>query len=153
MATSITAPLRIAGGHLARTSDTARSVSDFLSLLISTSCGSMGADPDFGFVFNNLRFEIFDEREGVVYDSTPAVHDRNDPDDLYSKKVSGTSRNLNTFAQELKKAIGRYEHRLSDVSVSMVYTRETRSIAVTVEGRIAGMEKPYVYHNNIKIWN
>lgn len=153
MATCLTTPLRIAGGRLVRTGDTAQSVSDFLSLLLSTACGSMGADPDFGFVFNNLRFEIFDEREGVVYDSTSAVHDRNNPDDLYSKKVSGTSRNLDTFAQELKKAIECYEHRLSDVSVSMLYTRETRSIAVTVEGHIAGMEKQYVYHNNIKIWN
>lgn len=153
MATCLTTPLRIAGGRFVRSGDTAQSVSDFLSLLLSTACGSMGADPDFGFVFNNLRFEIFDEREGVVYDSTSAVHDRNNPDDLYSKKVSGTSRNLDTFAQELKKAIECYEHRLSDVSVSMLYTRETRSIAVTVEGHIAGMEKQYVYHNNIKIWN
>lgn len=153
MATYLTAPLRIAAGRIVRTDDTAQSISDFLSLLISTACGSMGADPDFGFVFNNLRFEIFDEREGVVYDSTSAVHDRNNPDDLYSKKVSGTSRNLNTFAQELKKAVDRYERRLSDVSVSMVYTRETRTIAVTVEGTVVGMEKKYVYHNNIKIWN
>ncbi len=153
MATYLTAPLSIVAGRVARTDDTAQSISDFLSLLVSTACGSMGADPDFGFVFNNLRFEIFDEREGVVYDSTPTTHDRNNPDDLYSKKVSGTSRNLNTFAQELKKAIERYERRLSDVSVSMAYTRETRSIAVTVEGKVAGMEKEYVYHNNIKIWN
>ena len=153
MTAYLTAPLRIAAGRVARTDDTAQSISDFLSLLISTPCGSMGADPDFGFVFNNLRFEIFDEREGVVYDSTSAVHDRNNPDDLYSKKVSGTSRNLNTFAQELKKAVDRYERRLSDVNVSMVYSRETRTIAVTVEGTVAGMEKKYVYHNNIRIWN
>ncbi len=149
----ISLPLQIKDKGLAREKKMVAAIDSFLSLLLNTPCNSCVADPNFGFVFNNLRFEIFNENEGVVYDSEDVVHDNNNPFDLYVKKISGTSKNLNTFASELKKAIETYEKRLTNVSVSMTYLREERNIYVTVKGFILAIEKEYQYNTNIKIWN
>ena len=149
----ISLPLQIKNNGLARDEKMVKAIDSFLSLLLNTPCNSCAADPNFGFVFNNLRFEIFNENEGVVYDSEDEVHDNNNPLDLYVKKISGTSKNLNTFASELKKAIETYEKRLTNVAVSMTYLREERNIYVTVKGFIPAIEKEYQYNTNIKIWN
>lgn len=146
-------PLQVADGQLTKADTTTASINAFLSMLLTTPCGSSVADPDFGFVFNNLRFEIFNENEGVVYDSEDVVHDTSNPADLYVKKISGSSKNLNTFAAELKHAIETYEKRLTGVSVSMTYIREAKDIYVTVRGFIPAEEKDYQYTTNIKIWN
>lgn len=146
-------PLQIADKGLQKADTTVKSINAFLSLLLSTPCNSCVSDPDFGFVFNNLRFEIFNESEGVVYDSEDVSHDNNNPADLYVKKISGSSKNLNTFAAELKRAIETYEKRLANVAVSMTYIREAKNIYVTVRGYIPAEEKDYQYTTNIKIWN
>ncbi len=149
----ISLPLYIKDKGLERDEKIEEAINSFLTLLLNTPCGSSIADPEFGFIFNNLRFEIFNEHEGVVYDSEDMEHDNNNPDDLYVKKISGTSKNLNTFAAELKAAIQKYEKRLSNLSVSMTYIRETKNIYVTVNGYIPSIEKEYQYNTTIKIWN
>ena len=146
-------PLHINDKGLSREEKLVTSIDSFLSLLLNTPCNSCVADPNFGFIFNNLRFEIFNENEGVVYDSEDTIHDNNNPTDLYVKKISGTSKNLNTFASELKTAIETYEKRITNVAVSMTYIREAKNIYVTVKGYIPEIEKEYQYNTNIKIWN
>ena len=146
-------PLHINDKGLSREEKLVTSIDSFLSLLLNTPCNSCVADPNFGFIFNNLRFEIFNENEGVVYDSEDIIHDSNNPTDLYVKKISGTSKNLNTFASELKTAIETYEKRITNVAVSMTYIREAKNIFVTVKGYIPEIEKEYQYNTNIKIWN
>ena len=153
MDASIISPLRIDKGKLQKFTDPILSINNFLDLLINTPCGSTPCDTAFGFIFNNLRFEIFDENEGVVFDSKDILHDKNDSSNLYNKKISGTSKSINAFAQILKKSIVDYEKRLTNVNVSMTYVRETRLIYITVKGYIPAIDKEYTYHNNIKIWN
>jgi hypothetical protein len=105
------------------------------------------SDPEFGFIFNNLRFEIFDENEGVVLNSDM------ERSELYEKKISGSSRNVNTFAVELKRQIEKYEKRLSEVSVTMSYIREHRKIYITVRGVIIETKADYQYQTELRVWN
>ena len=100
-----------------------------------------------GFIFNNLKFEIFDEKEGVVLDST-----EHDTTDVYNKKISGSSRNVNTFAVDLKQLIERYETRLRDVAVTMSYIREHKKIYIVVKGTLAETGSEYKYQNTLDIW-
>lgn len=67
---NILLPLQIVDGKLKTTDKIVKSIDDFLSLLITTSQNDSVSARKFGFVFNNLRFEIFNENEGVVYDSS-----------------------------------------------------------------------------------
>lgn len=149
---SIAIPFLIGEDGLVRCTDVKQSIDSFLSLLLTTPCHSCTADPEFGFVFSNLRFEIFDENEGVVYhktDEDPGVENRG----LYEKKISGSSKNLNTFAAELKEVVCRYEKRLEDVSVMMTYIRNERRVYVTVKGIIIAGQIKYLYNTSIKVWN
>lgn len=139
---SLQLPLDIGKDGLARNADLRASVSSFLRLLITTPCGVCAADDGFGFIFNNLMLENFNEADGVVLGRSG----------VYGKKISGTSRNLNTFAAELQDAISRYETRLSDVSVSMVYSREERDIYVTVNATLKESGEEYKYQTTIKVW-
>ena len=148
---SIAIPFRIVKGGLQRTDDLRNAIDSALSLLMTTHCGSCVADPEYGFIFNNLRFEIFDENEGVVYDSA-GTGAPSGMDGLYAKKISGSSKNLNTFAAELKQTIETYEKRLDDVSVSMTYVREERRIYVKVKALIAETGKDYEYQSIINVW-
>lgn len=150
----ISLPLTIKNNALERTDDTRLAINRFIELLLSTPVNSVPGDFDFGFVFNNLRFEIFDESEGVVYDSnTEIVHDVDNPQSLYTKKISGTSRNVNTFASELKHTIERYEPRLRDVNVSMTYVQGTKNIFVSIRAIIRESGEEYKYNTNIKVWS
>lgn len=139
---SLQLPLDIGKDGLARNADLRASVSSFLRLLITTPYGVCAADDGFGFIFNNLMLENFNEADGVVLGRSG----------VYGKKISGTSRNLNTFAAELQDAISRYETRLSDVSVSMVYSREERDIYVTVNATLKESGEEYKYQTTIKVW-
>lgn len=139
---SLQLPLDIGKDGLARNVDLRASVSSFLRLLITTPYGACAADDGFGFIFNNLMLENFNEADGVVLGRSG----------VYGKKISGNSRNLNTFAAELQDAISRYEIRLSDVSVSMVYSREERDIYVTVNGTLKESGEEYKYQTTIKVW-
>lgn len=111
-------------------------VTGYLNLLVGTTRYITAADPEFGFVFNNLKFENVNEREGVVY----------------NRKLSGSSKNLNTYAAELQQAISCYEPRLKDVKVSMTYIREEKRIYTTVNAVVAATQKPYQYSTAIKVW-
>lgn len=128
---SILLPLRIEKGQLARAKNTKEAIDTFIELLLATPCQSCVADRQFGFVFNNLKFEIFNENEGVIYNS--AIGDE-DPG-LYDKKVSGSSKSVNTFAIELKKAIETYEKRLTNVSVMMSYIKNLKKYMSTSRER------------------
>ena len=99
--TSISLPLHVGSRGLTREEKLKKSLDASIYLILSTPQFSTPADPQFGFVFNNLRFEMFNENEGVVYDSG----DTNYMDSLqgiYDKKISGSSKSINTFASELK---------------------------------------------------
>lgn len=149
---SITIPLAIRKGRLARTESPKTAIDAALELLMTTACYSSAADPEYGFIFNNLRFEIFNENEGVVYNSSGPGSVSALRADLYGKKISGSSNNVNTFAAELKQIIDIYEPRLRDVAVSMTYIREERKIYITVKGVIAENDKPYQYSSIINVW-
>ena len=149
---SIAIPLRIKKGELARTDNTKKAIDSAMSLLMTTPCFSSAADPGYGFIFNNLRFEIVNENEGVVYNSSRKEGALEAMARLYGKKISGTSTNVNTFAAELKRTIETYEPRLKDVSVSMTYIREERKIYITVKGVIVETEGKYQYTTVINVW-
>jgi predicted component of type VI protein secretion system len=145
------APLYVTKTGLLQATTIKESIDSFLALLLSTVCGETCIDKRFGFVFNNVRFEIFNEQQGVVYNSAP--DDATNDASLYTKKISGNSRNLNTFAAELKAAVERYEQRLSDVNATMSYVRNERKIYVTITGIIAETKEKYTYETTLKIWN
>ena len=150
--TNISIPLQLTPKGLRREERLKRSIDANMYLIITTERFSTPADPQFGFVFNNLRFEMFNENEGVVFDS-------GDTDTMsniqvaYDKKISGSSKSINTFAAELKTAITKYENRLEKISVSMTYIREERMIYITVKGFIVSTKEEYVYDQTIKVWN
>lgn len=128
------------------------SINSYVSLLMTTTRHITAIDPQFGFVFNNLKFENFNENEGVV--SNPDTDDTNAiTADLYSKKISGSSKNLNTFAAELKDAISQYEKRLTDISINMTYIREERRIYMNIKATIVESKEPYRYTTTIKVWH
>ena len=72
--------------------------------------------------------------------------------DIYSKKISGSSKNMNTFAAELKEVVRKYEKRLEDVAVTMTYIREERQIYITVKGIIVSTKENYVFTSVIRVW-
>ena len=149
--TSISIPLQLTDKGLRREDDQKRAIDEAIALIIRTERFSTPADPVFGFVFNNLRFEMFNENEGVVFDSGD-TNTMNYVQGIYDKKISGSSKSINTFAAELKTAIMKYEQRLDDISVSMTYIREERQIYITVKGVIASSKEDYVFNQIIRVW-
>lgn len=144
-------PLQITDKGFLREESLDKSIAQSISMLLQTPCQSCVADPQYGFVFKNLRFEIFNESDGTIYnsiDDIPASDRR-----LYNMKASGSSKNVNTFASELKEAIVKYEPRLSDVNTTMTYVREEKKIYVSVTGVITETGKEYNYNTIIRIWN
>lgn len=129
-------PISIKRSNVASTDSPEEAITAYLSLLVSTPRYLTAADPHFGFVFNNLKFENVNEKEGVVYD----------------KKLSGSSKNINTYAAELQQVISNYEHRLQDVKVSMTYVREEKKIYTTVNATVVPTGKPYTFTTTIKVW-
>lgn len=145
----LVAPFVITKNGFLQARNRKESIDSFLHLLIGTTCGECCIDPQFGFVFNNMRFEIYNEQQGVIYNSK---QDEVESDDsLYSKKISGNSRNLNTFSSELKSAIEHYEHRLEEVNATMSYVRSERMIYITVTGIISETKEKYRYETTLKI--
>ena len=144
---SLVSPLEIVTGSIARTDSLKKSIDAFLEILLTSACG----DSEFGFIFNNMRFEIFNEREGTMLNST--TDDGEDDNDIYSKKVSGNSKNINTFATDLKEVIMKYEQRLTEVAATMSYVRDERKIYITVTGVISDTQEKYKYDTTLKIWS
>ena len=150
--TSIRLPLQLTPKGLQREDRLKSSIDANMYLIITTERFSTPADPQFGFVFNNLRFEMFNENEGVVFDSGD-TDTMSNIQGAYDTKISGSSKSINTFAAELKTAITKYENRLEKISVSMTYIREERMIYITVKGIIVSTKEEYVYDQTIKVWN
>lgn len=140
-------PLQINAGSLSRFFRIESSIDAHIELLLNTPVGSCASDPNFGFVLNNLRFEIFNEKEGVVQNL------EEEHSEIYEKKISGSSRNINTFAIELKQLIEKYELRLQDVLVTMSYVREERKIFIAIKGIITQLQTPYQYKTTMKVWS
>ena len=134
-----------------RTANVKESIDSFLEILLTSACGDCSIDPEFGFIFNNMRFEIFNEREGTIFNSTST--DSREEEDLYNKKISGNSKNVNTFATELRQVIMKYEERLTEVQATMSYVREERKIYITVTGIIVDTREKYKYDTTIKVWS
>ncbi len=151
--TSISIPLNITKNGLLMEEDVRKSVDKSITLLIHTACYTWLADPQYGFILKNLRFEIFNENEGTIYDSNDKIstHLYNRP--IYKMKVTGTSKNVATFAADLKKAIETYEPRLENVTATLTYIREERKIYVLVKGTLTELQDAYQYESVIKIWN
>lgn len=150
--TSISIPLQLTNKGLRCIDKQKSSIDAVIRLIITTERFSTPADPQFGFVFNNLRFEMFNENEGVVFDSGD-TDTMSNIQNIYDKKISGSSKSINTFAAELKAVIEKYEKRLENIAVSMTYIREERQIYITVKGVIISTKKEYVYNQTIKVWN
>ena len=150
--TSISLPLRITPKGIAREEKLKKSIDDVIDLILSTARYSTPSDAQFGFVFNNLRFEMFNENEGVVFDSGD-TQSMDGIQGVYDKKISGSSKSINTFASELKEVVAKYEPRLEDVTASMTYIREERQIYMTIKGVIASTKQSYVYKQIFRVWN
>ena len=148
---NMVSPLKIALGGIARTNSVKESIDAFLEILLTSACGDCCIDPEFGFVFNNMRFEIFNEREGTIFNSSPTEGEVNN--EIYNKKVSGNSKNINTFATDLKEVVMKYEQRLTDVVATMSYVRDERNIYITVTGIIADTQEKYKFDTTLKIWS
>ena len=146
---SILLPLQIEKGQLTQAKNPKEAIDAFIELLLTTPCQSCVADRQFGFIFNNLKFEIFNENEGVIYNSATEEEDLR----LYDKKISGSSKSLNTFAIELKNSIETYEKRLTNVSVTMSYIKNLKKIHVNIEGTLLETNEAYKYTTSLNIWN
>lgn len=149
---NISLPLKISKGKLDGEEKLKNAIDQHLELLLSTPCYSSPVEPEYGFIFNNLKFEIFNEKEGVVFNSSDTTEIFEGKGGLYQKKISGSSKNLNTFASELRTTIGQYETRLQDVSVSMTYVREERLIYINIKGRVKATGDDYNYTTTLKVW-
>lgn len=113
------------------------SIDNFMELLVVSPHGSFKADYNFGFVFQNFRYENCDTNERI-----------ND------KKLYGASVNKNNYAYDLKLAIEAYEPRLKNVQVKMDYESKQKRISIEINGKY---EEEYVeknYHKSISflIW-
>ena len=144
-------PLEVKKKGFAREKSLKKSLDESLYMLLTTPRYNSLSDPEYGFVFNNMRFEIFDEHEGVIYNSGDTIYDRGIKD-IYNTKISGSSKNMNTFAAELKEVVKNYEKRLSDIAVTMTYIREERLIYVTVKGIIIQTKEEYVFTSTLRVW-
>ena len=144
-------PLEVKKKGFAREKNLKKSLDESLYMLLTTPRYNNMSDPEYGFVFNNMRFEIFDEHEGVIYNSGDTLYE-NGLRDLYSKKISGSSKNMNTFAAELKEAVKVYEKRLEEVAVTMTYIREERLVYITIKGVISATKQDYLFKSTLRVW-
>ena len=62
------------------------------------------------------------------------------------------SKNMNTFAAELKEAVKVYEKRLEEVAVTMTYIREERLVYITIKGVITSTKQDYLYKSTLRVW-
>jgi len=117
--------------------DIKKSIDNFIELLVVSPNGSFKADYDFGFVFQNFRFENSDTNEQID-----------------SKKLYGESINKNNYAYDLKMTIEEYESRLKNVQVKMNYNSKRKEISINVTGKYeeSFIEKDYQKNISFYIW-
>jgi hypothetical protein len=113
------------------------SIDDFIELLVVSPHGSFKADYNFGFIFQNFRYENFESNETIN-----------------SKKVYGLSVNKNNYAHDLKVTIEEYEPRLKNVEVKMGYEANNKEISLEVTGKYEEdfTEKKYQKIISFIIW-
>lgn len=139
---SLKLPLDILSGGLSRQEDEKASIDAMVTMLITASKSDCIADPELGFVFNSFAFENFNEREGRI-----AYCDAAD-----DKKLSGTSRSVDTFAAELCNCIRKYEPRLKDIVTTMTYISKDKTIYIEIKGTVKSTMTPYLYSTTIRVW-
>ena len=144
--THLLTPLSVKKGTLKHTDDIKESLNLSIELLLNTPLGCISSDPEYGFVFTGLKLQIFEESSGTIHTESS----ENSP--IYKKKISGSSKNIQTFASELNEAIRQYEPRLRDTATVMTYIREKKEILVAVRGIILTNLEPYEYRTSIKVW-
>lgn len=133
--------------------DNVASINRFIDLLIATPKGAFVCDPNFGFTFSNLRFEIFNELEERINNSKQSAYETSGDAESYEKKVSGSSKNSNTFAKDLQNAIERYEPRLSNVEVVMSYIKIEKLVKIHIKANLLPKGEEYAYETSIGAWN
>lgn len=143
---NIRLPLQIENGRLAVEEKMKMSINRHIDVLLRTPIGSVTCDSSYGFALSAMRFENFDEDSGTVFTMEA------DPSDLYRKKLSGSSKNLQTFAADFNAQLAKYEPRLRDTSIVMNYVREERKILVTIRGTVNELDIPYQYETRINVW-
>ena len=114
-----------------------KSIDDFIDLLVVSPNGSFKADYNFGFVFQNFRFENTDTNEQINF-----------------KKLHGVSVNKNNYAYDLKSTIEEYESRLTNVQVEMNYESKAKEVSILVTGKYeeSYIEKNYQKNITFHIW-
>jgi len=119
------------------TSKLKESIDNFIDLLVVSPNGSFKADYNFGFVFQNFRFENCDSNEQIN-----------------SKKLYGESVNKNNYAYDLKLTIEEYESRLKNVQVKMGYDPKIKQISLEITGTYEEeyVEKKYQKNISFLIW-
>ncbi|MBQ0049065.1 MAG: hypothetical protein KBT12_02330 [Bacteroidales bacterium] len=152
MIRTIHIPLAVNNGILQREEQLKQSIDNTLELLLTTPLGSCAADPDFGFVFNNMAFENFNENDGTIFNTLPVRDGFGEHYGLYNKKVSGSSKNISTFAADLRDAILKYERRLRNPTVTMTYMRLERSMHVLIRGELPQIDTLYEHKFVYKLW-
>ncbi len=132
------------------------SIDAFIDLLINSGKDSFKADHDFGFSFEDYRFEIYNPEVALFLDPKKTkkkdlIGSIADPIDNY--KIIGSSVNTDNFAWDLRNAIVNYEHRLKNVEVNMELANYGALLLVSVSGIIDdGYDTPYTYLSKIRIW-
>lgn len=136
------------------------SIDTFLRFLISSNKYDSIADEELGFSLEDFRYEGFSSENGQFLDRAQVSKDMTEntklseiKDPLYRKRLIGNSKRPDTFAQELKQCIERYERRLKDVAVTMDFQKNGRIIHVIVTGVIDNAANTLYYNEfNIEVW-
>jgi hypothetical protein len=108
------------------------SIDNFIDLLVVSPHGSFKADYNFGFIFQNFRFENSDT-----------------DDQINAKKLYGESINKNNYAYDLKLTIEEYESRLKNVQVKMNYKPKQREVSLDITGKYEEDFRDKDYQKNI----
>lgn len=143
---SIKIPFQIVNGNVEQETDLKKSVNQFLDMLVSTAIGQFKADPDFGFVFKNFRFENFDEKQRTVANMR-------DDELLNGYKITGSSKNPKNFAYMLKRNVEQYEPRLTISEVTMDYSAQKHNVRLLVSGQFkTDKQQAYSHAISFHVW-
>ena len=73
---NLSIPLQITDKGFLREESMDRSIQESILMLLQTPYFGCAADPEYGFIFKNLRFEIFNENDGTVDNSQMGLSPR-----------------------------------------------------------------------------
>lgn len=140
------------------TTNIVASINSFINLLVNSERGCCIADPDFGFALEDFHYEAFSLEKSEFFDNPFTRIDKNDnlatiTDPMHDRNIIGTSKNYNTFAENLKASIEKYEKRLKDVVVDINYILNGRIIRIEINATINDdTNNHYNYCVYISIW-